>query len=78
MTDIPIDTERPEPGSEGVPRELDPNPPVEIPFEPGGPLGTAAVVLDFSVRNDGLGEDPDGPNHNWITEWYGVTVLGVR
>src|SRR5918998_1506058 len=73
MSDIPIDTERPESGSEGVPRDLDPNPRMDLPFEPGGPLGTASAVLDFFVRNDGLGEDPDGSNHNWITEWYGVT-----
>ncbi|HWI03638.1 MAG TPA: peptidoglycan-binding protein [Acidimicrobiales bacterium] len=73
MSDLPIDRERPEPGSEGVPRDQDPNPPVDIPFAPGGPVGTATAVLDFFVRNDGLGEDPDGSNHNWITEWYGVT-----
>ncbi len=73
MSDLPIDNERPETGSEGIPRDQDPNPPLDLPFEPGGPVGTATAVLDFFVRNDGLGEDPDGSNHNWITEWYGVT-----
>ncbi len=74
MTDLPpIDTERPEAGSEGIPRDQDPNPPLDHPFESGGPVGTATGVLDFFIRNDGLGEDPDGSNHNWITEWYGVT-----
>jgi hypothetical protein len=73
MTDLPIDDERPESGSEGIPKDQDPNPPVDVQFAPGGPVGTAAAVLDFFVRNDGLGEDPDGSNHNWITEWYGVT-----
>lgn len=34
--------------------------------------GTARAALAFMQAHQGLGEDPDGSNHNWITDWYGV------
>lgn len=70
--DLPIDNQRPEPNSQGVPPDKDPNAPFEPPFSPGGPLGTAEAVINFFVRNNGLGEDPANSNHNFITAWYGV------
>jgi hypothetical protein len=33
---------------------------------------TAAAALAFLAANENLGEDPEGSNHNWITDWYGV------
>jgi len=34
--------------------------------------GTVQGALAFMEANEGLGEDPDGSNHNFITDWYGV------
>ncbi len=34
--------------------------------------GTATAALDWMRANLGLGEDPPGSNHNFITSWFGV------
>lgn len=35
-------------------------------------MATADVALDFLRANLGLSEYPDGSNHNWLTDWFGV------
>lgn len=35
-------------------------------------MGSADAALAFMRANEGLGETPDGSNHNEITEWYGM------
>lgn len=35
-------------------------------------MASPEAALGFLRENLGIGENPDGSNHNWLTDWFGV------